>query len=76
MKAAQVVVEIVREKMFSRQSALSMKVPTITQKNVSKVSERKKKNLVRLMIRTIDVQNVRVISFLDMDMNTTELQNF
>ena len=40
MTTDQVVVEIAREKILSRKSALFWEVPTILQKNISKESER------------------------------------
>ena len=64
----QVVVKIAREQILSIQSALFVEVPTILQKNASKQSERKMKNLVRLVIRKTDVRNIRLGNVFDADL--------
>ena len=69
-------VEIVREQIFSRQSALFVEVLIILQKNISKGSERKRQNIVRLVIRTTDVRNVHLGNILDVNLKITLLQNF
>ena len=46
--------KIAREKIFSQQSAIFVGVTTILQNNVSKVSERRRKQLVRLVIWTTE----------------------
>ena len=69
-------VEILREKILSRQSALFVEVLIIMKQNVSKGSERKWKNLVQLVIWTTDVWNVRLGNILDVDPKTTQLQIF
>ena len=61
-------VKIVREQIFSIKGALFVEVPTILQKNVSKVSESKNKKLVRLVIQTTDVRNVHLVNVLDADL--------
>ena len=75
MTSAQVVVKIVREKLLSRKSALFVEVPTILQKNVWKVSERKSKKLVRMVFRTKNVQKARLVNVLDTYLNIALLLN-
>ena len=69
--AAQVLVEIVKEKKPFIHSELFVEVLITLQKNVSKVSERKSKKLMRLVIRTTDKRNVRLGNVLDVDLKTT-----
>ena len=57
--------------MLFRQSAHFVEVQITLQKNASKGYERKSKNLVRLMLRTIDEQTVRPGNALDLDLKIT-----
>ena len=68
-------VEIVREQIFSRQSALFVEVLIILQKNISKGSERKRQNIVRLVIRTTDERSVCLGNVLEEDLKIILLQN-
>ena len=52
-----------------------MDVPTILQKNVTKILERKYKKLLQLVIQTTDVRNVRLGNVLDVDLKITQLQD-
>ena len=67
--------KILREQILSRQSALFVEVPTILQKNVSKGSESKSKNLVQLVIWTTDKQNARLVKALHADLKIIQLRN-
>ena len=60
-----------REKTLFRQSAPFVEVLTTLQKNVSKGSDRKKKNLVRLVIQKIDERNGHLKNVLDVDLQIT-----
>ena len=63
--------KIGRQQILFRQSVLFLEVPNILNKNVSKGSEKKRENIVRLMIRTTDERNVRLVNILDVDMKIT-----
>ena len=68
MTEAHIVVKIVREKNLSIKMAIFVEVPTILQENVSKISERKSKKLVRLVILTTGVWNARLVNVLDAEL--------
>ena len=68
--------KIGRQQILFRQSVLFLEVPNILNKNVSKGSEKKREKLVRLVIRVIDVRNVRLTNFLDAYLNIISFQNF
>ena len=53
-----------------------MKVLIILQKNVSKVSDRKRKKLAWLVIRTIDERNGNLENVLDVDLKITSFKIF
>ena len=76
MKAAQVLVGIVKYHMMFRQIAHFVEVLLTLQKNVSKEQESKRKKLVRLMFQTIHEGNIRLGNALDVDLRITQLQNF
>ena len=71
MTAAQVLEEIVKEQTLFRQRALFVEVLITLQKNVSKGLDSKRKKLVRLVMWTTDVQNVRIAKVLDVDLRIT-----
>ena len=54
-----------------RQGALFVEFLITVQKNVSKESDRKSKNIERLVIRATDKRNGRLINVLDVDLNIT-----
>ena len=58
-----------KDKTLFRKSALFVEVLITLQKNISKGSDRKSKNLVRLVIRTTDKQNGHLENVLDVDLN-------
>ena len=64
-------VEILREQTMFIQSALFVEVLITLQKNASKESESKRKNLMRMVIRTTDERNVRLGNVLDVDLKMT-----
>ena len=64
-------VEIVRDQTLFRQSELFVEVLITLQKNVSKGSERKRKNIVRMVIWTTDERNVLLGNVLDVDTKIT-----
>ena len=66
--------KVKKQKLF-RQIALFVEVLINLQKNVSKGLDRKRKNLVRLVIRTTDEQNGHLGNVLDVDIKITYLQN-
>ena len=66
----------VLEEIFKKQTMFIKNAPFVDvlptfQKKKSKGSERKSKNLVRLVICTTDERNGRLRTFLDVDMNIT-----
>ena len=68
--------EIEREQTLFRQSAPFVEVLITLQKNVSKGLDRKRKNLVRLVLQKTDKRNRYLKNILDADMKITYLQNF
>ena len=61
-------VEMVKEQTLFRQSALFVEVLITLQIIFSKGLERKRENLVRLVIRTTDELNARLGNVLDVDL--------
>ena len=64
-------IKIMEEKKLFRQSALFVKVLLTLKKNASRVSDRKKKNLVWLVIRITDKHSAILGNILDVDMKIT-----
>ena len=64
-------VEIARDKTLFRKSALFVEALITLQKNVSKGSEKKSKNIVRLVIQTTDDHDVCLGNVLDVDLKIT-----
>ena len=60
-----------REQIMFRKSALFVEVLITLQKNVSKGLDKKRKNLVRLVLRKIDKWNGHLENILDADLKTT-----
>ena len=71
MIEAQVLVEIVREKTLFRKSAHFVEVQITLQRNVSKKSDRKRKNLARLMLRKTEERKGHLKTNLDVDLKIT-----
>ena len=69
--ASQVLVEIVKDQILFRKNALFAEVLITLQRNVSKGSESKRKNLVRLVIWTTYKWNVRLGNVLDVYLKIT-----
>ena len=69
-------VNIVREIILYKQSALFVKAPIILQKTVSKGSERRRKNLVQLVIWATDRWIASLVNVLDADLNIIVLPRF
>ena len=67
----QVLEEIVKEQTLFRLSAPFVEVLFTLQKNVSKGSDRKKKNLVRMVVWTTEKQNGRLETNLDVNLKIT-----
>ena len=57
--------------MLSRQGAIFVEIPTILQETVSKGSEMKSTNLVRMVILTKNVRNECLENSLDADLKIT-----
>ena len=70
-EVAQGLLEILKEHMLFRQSAHFVEVIIILRKNVSKVLERKRGKLARLMFHITGIRNVRLGNDLDMDLKIT-----
>ena len=64
-----------KEQIMFRQSAPFVEVLITLQKNVSKESNRKSKNLARMVIQTTDELNGHLENVLDMGLNITYLHN-
>ena len=60
-----------KEKTPFRQGARFVETLITLQKNVSKISDRKKKNLVQLVIQTTDERTIRLGNVLDVDLKIT-----
>ena len=60
-----------REQTLYIQSALFVEVLITLQKNVTKISDTKRKNLVQLVLRTIDERNRHLEKHLDVDLKIT-----
>ena len=68
-------VEIVKYQILLRQGEIFVEVLISVQKNISKGSNRKRKNLVWMVIRITDEGNVRLGNDLDVDLKITQMQN-
>ena len=64
-----------KEQTLFKKNTLFVEVLSTLQKNVSKRSDRKRKNLVRLVIWTTDERDVRHSNVLDVDLKITKLKN-
>ena len=64
-----------KEQKLFRQSTLFVQVLSTLQKHVSKGLDKKRKNLVRLVIPTLDKHNGRLETFLDVYLKITSLKN-
>ena len=65
---SQGLVDIIRGHTLSRQKAYFVDLITILRKNVSKLLERKRKNLARLVFRLTEIRNVRLVNAIDVDL--------
>ena len=70
MTEAHVLVEIVRAHNVQKKCTFCGGT-NHSAENASKEQERKRKNLARLMFRTIDERNVRLVNALDVDLKIT-----
>ena len=61
--------EIAKNKTMFRQSAPFVEVLITLQEDVSKVSDRKRKKLVQLVLQTTDKRNGHLGNVLDVDLN-------
>ena len=64
-----------KEKTLFRKSAIFVEVLITLQRKIQKDQTGKGKNLVRLVIRTTDKNNVRLGNVLDVDLKITSFQN-
>ena len=65
---SQGLVYTMRGNTLSRQSAHFVDLITIMSKNVSKVSDRKRRKLARLVFHLTGIRNVRLVNIMDVDL--------